>query len=269
MTISFRLGVIFVLFTSLLAGSYLWTDSALSRQAADGLVINLAGRQRMLTQKLTKELIIFSTMPDGPGRLAQRDQINATIGIFGTTLNALHSGGSAPTDLSATQMRECPAATGEALQQLEVVVGIWGTFRRNVERVVASNGTDRAALAHVIDSNTRLLSEMNTAVGLMQAESEARVSSLTMVLLGSLIVGLLICLFGYFAVRASMVQPLHRLLDAAEKMSTGDIDHQIQVKGTVEIASLSDAFERLRLSMASMVDMSSSGSGSDDDFDDL
>ncbi len=268
-TISFRLGILFVLFTALLAGSYLWTDSVLSRQAEDGLVINLAGRQRMLTQKLTKELLIFSTMPDGPRRLAQRDQINATIGIFDTTLNALRSGGAAPLDLDGAQLRECPPAEGDALRQLESVATVWEMYRRNIDRVVASNGTDRSALAHVTSNDDRLLSEMNTAVGMMQAESEARVSSVTTVLILSLVIGLMISVFGYFAVRGAIIRPLDRLLVAAERMSTGDIEHQIQVKGTIEIESLSDAFERLRLSIASMVDMASSDTDDDDDFDDL
>ncbi|MGE9295111.1 MAG: type IV pili methyl-accepting chemotaxis transducer N-terminal domain-containing protein [Puniceicoccales bacterium] len=59
MTIKTRIIVsVFVLFlvsAAMLAATWIVTDS----QKGDGLVINLAGRQRMLSQKIAKEALAF------------------------------------------------------------------------------------------------------------------------------------------------------------------------------------------------------------------
>ena len=62
-TIRAKLGIVFASFMLLVAGSVIATALAISTQATDALVINLAGRQRMLTQKMTKAVLGIARDP--------------------------------------------------------------------------------------------------------------------------------------------------------------------------------------------------------------
>ena len=73
-----------------------------AKQKHDSLVINLAGRQRMLSQKMTKEILLFSE-----GQLSS-EKVTNTINVFHATLNSLNHGGKAPLDLAQTQFAELP-----------------------------------------------------------------------------------------------------------------------------------------------------------------
>ena len=87
----------------------LWVTAA---QKADGLVINLAGRQRMLTQKFTKEFYDALT-------IGQENNVDApflkTARLFETTLQALHKGGVTYLDLGMTIETDVPATTDQAI----------------------------------------------------------------------------------------------------------------------------------------------------------
>ena len=268
-TISFRVFIILLLFTILPIGGYLATNGVLTRQSDDGLVVNLAGRQRMLTQKMTKELLIFSEIEDPAEQQTQRLQIEKTVRIFNATLYALQSGGGAPIDLEDSERRECPESSGEVRAQLDIVVGLWDTFNENINSVLNSNGQNNTSMDYIRNNNIALLSEMNTAVFLMQEESEKRVSSLKNVLLFFALIGLLIAVASFLIVKNTIVFPINELVKAADSMSKGDISDQMKITGSDEIIQLSDAFERLRLSMASMVDQEGIESDLDDEFDDL
>ena len=53
-----KLRLLTVLFTLILTTIIGYTITSLDKQKSDGLVINIAGRQRMLTQKFTKEFLL-------------------------------------------------------------------------------------------------------------------------------------------------------------------------------------------------------------------
>ena len=59
-TILGRLSFAFILFFILLVSIFTVTQTVISTQKDDGLVVNLSGRQRMLTQRMTKETLIYA-----------------------------------------------------------------------------------------------------------------------------------------------------------------------------------------------------------------
>lgn len=64
----------------------------LKDQESDSRVINVAGRQRMLSQKLTKEILSLSTEGNLFERLAVKDSLKKTLSIWRTSHNALQKG---------------------------------------------------------------------------------------------------------------------------------------------------------------------------------
>lgn len=159
----------------LAAFAYLYFST--QEQKYDGLSINLAGRQRMLSQKMSKELLLFLRDSDKEGSSNKLSDLKNTIAVFDVTLKALRNSGNAPTTLNLNGNKAfLPSASGEAKLKLDKVSTIWQAFKMNM--VQAYENKDEAAIAYVSANNTTLLAEMNAAVGLLQKQSENKVAGL-------------------------------------------------------------------------------------------
>ena len=130
-TIQGRMIGIFLGFIALMASGVAASYVILERQADDGLIVNLAGRQRMLTQKMAKESaqLANAATTQNAGHVKQEaDGLAQTMRVFETTLLALRDGGSAPLNLEMTRMRPTPAAStaaasGSTLRSLQHASG--------------------------------------------------------------------------------------------------------------------------------------------------
>ncbi len=134
-------------------------------QNADSVRINLAGRQRMLTQKLSKELLQYSE------NMAQKEDLEQTIKVFDTTLHALLSGGNAPLDLNFQENIQLPQMENYVTKrQLLKVNNLWQLFNTNI--IVFINTKDPMALNYIIKNNVKILDEIDKAVFMMQKTAE-------------------------------------------------------------------------------------------------
>ncbi|ODS31256.1 MAG: hypothetical protein SCARUB_03625 [Candidatus Scalindua rubra] len=149
-TIQSKLAVIFGVFLTLgIAGIVI---VLMNSQKDDGAVINLAGKQRMLTQKMSKEAIALSQ------GIGSKQSLVKTINLFDKTLKGLVSGDS-ELNLPAT-------SNPEILGQLNHVQKLWKDLHANLSIVLANSDVTTAALSYINDNNMTLLKEMNKAVGL-------------------------------------------------------------------------------------------------------
>jgi HAMP domain-containing protein len=111
--------------------------------------------------------------------------------------------------------------------------------------------------------NLPLMDQMNTAVTLMQQDSEDKVSVLVVVQGVSLALGLALAAVGAWVARATITRPLIELAAAARSMSTGNLNVELNLKGAREVKELGASFDRMR---ASMVATLGGASLSDDDL---
>ncbi len=253
-TISGRITIIVLSFALLLGIGTLTSHLVLSRQADDALIVNLAGRQRMLTQKMTKEAAELVNLAhqgvDAAQLASKREQLQSTLRVFEATLLALKEGGAAPLNLDMTKMRTLPVPTEPEIQrQLEAVKTSWEPFKKSMATLVASSGGDGAASTAVMNGNLQLMDQMNTAVSLMQTDSEQKVAVLVWVQSLSLVAGLLLAAVGAWVARTSIAGPLVQLAAAARSMSTGNMNVELNLKGTREVQELGASFDRMRASM--------------------
>jgi signal transduction histidine kinase len=158
------------------------------KQDSDSAVINLAGRQRMLCQKMTKEILLFNR------GACSAENILKTVEVFHKTLKALTYGGKAPLDLVQTQFTTLPVPeSGTTVAQLKRVEARWDSFSDKVRQFLKEKKA--SSLEYVKNQNVNLLHEMNRAVFLMDREAAGKVTSLRRVLLwGSAALGLLFLL---------------------------------------------------------------------------
>ena len=179
--IAFSLGIIFLV---ILIVSFFAFDT-LRAQEYDSVRINLSGRQRMLSQKMTKEILLY----DFGG--VNKDAVLSTVKVFDTTLIALKDGGDAPLDLSMTEFEAIPAIENkETKAQLEKVMSSWNTFKQKIESVLENN--DASSMNYIIDNNTKLLDEMDAAVVMMQHNAEEKITRLYWIIGLAILVSVLI-----------------------------------------------------------------------------
>lgn len=72
--------------------SQIFIRKHLNNQESDSTVINIAGRQRMLSQKLTKEAILLSTVNDSIERIAIKNKFKTTLLLWESSHNSLQKG---------------------------------------------------------------------------------------------------------------------------------------------------------------------------------
>jgi hypothetical protein len=119
-----------------------------------GVVINLAGKQRMLTQKMSKEILLIASGVDVD---ANKGNLKETATLFDKTLKGLVN--------SDAELGLPKTEDAEILKQLEAVTGLWTEFHKNVEAVLGGD-TSKAVLEQVGQQNLPLLKGMNDVVQL-------------------------------------------------------------------------------------------------------
>ncbi len=127
--------------------------------------INLAGKQRMLTQKMSKEILLIAK---GINVAENKNNLKKTAALFERTLKGLLNG-----DAGLGLVKTENAAI---VRQLTKVGKLWGKFRQNVKAVLAGN-TSTAVLKNVARRNLPLLREMNKAVKMFEKASDSSLSA--------------------------------------------------------------------------------------------
>lgn len=121
--------------------------------------INLSGKQRMLSQKMSKEFLLVAS-----GYKVEDNKLNLqeTAALFERTLQGL---------LDGDETLDLPPTKDEAIrEQLKKVQGMWVEFKPNVEYAVTAEGEVPAdKLAALAENNLPLLKEMNKAVMMYEA----------------------------------------------------------------------------------------------------
>ena len=221
-----QLGLIFLGFLLLVGGSVIATFLAVRAQADDATVINLAGRQRMLTQKMTW---LALAQPDSP-------DLAAAIHLFDQTLLALREGG--PTLDSAGQAVTLPPAPDPALRaQLDEVAQTWSTFRAHLQPV------DADALQA---ESPRILAQLDSVVSAFEARAQAKLIRLQLIQAVFLAAALLLLVWGYLLTRRQITSPLAVLSAAARRMAGGHLTEPVPALSNNELGDLSRAFETMR-----------------------
>ncbi len=126
-----------------------------------GVVLNLSGKQRMLTQKMSKETMLVALGVDAGANLAN---LGKTSALFDKTLKGLRNGD--------TQLRLPVTNSKRILRQLDKIDAIWAEFYPVVKEIIASKSVTKEQVATVAAKNLPLLKAMNKAVGLYEKDAK-------------------------------------------------------------------------------------------------
>jgi len=243
MSIKLMLGSIITGLSLIICSMFVGTWYTTNLQKSDGLVINLAGRQRMLTQKMSKELFSFVST-GGDEKLA--GSVKNTMKVFDMTLNALINSGKAPLSLNLnnTSYGICPVPDNSVVSQLSEVKKIWDVFSKNMNRVLADVKNSKENYSYIRDNNVKLLKEMNAGVGILQSLAEKKVKKLIFFQSLCLAVGVLLMLISFF-ILISLFKRLDQTMDMTRGMANGDMTLRADIRRHDEIGEIKKSSNRL------------------------
>lgn len=215
-----RATLFFLLIISLIIA---YTSITLLQQKNDALVIDIAGRQRMLSQKYTKEVLL--ALDEARARKTPVDLGPAASSrqLFERSLAALTDGGRTYADPQMTKEVELDGAGNSDLREkLIEVSGLWTRLTAAAERLAATN-TASEELRSMNGLSLEVLADMNTAVDMLTKAAGRKVFVLQVaqVVMWLLAIGVSLPLAKMII--ASITEPLQEMVDATLRITRGDL----------------------------------------------
>jgi len=126
-----------------------------------GVVLNLSGKQRMLSQKMSKEVLLVALGIDLDNNIAN---LTATSSLFDKTLKGLQ--------LGSADLHLPPTSNKRILRQLEKINELWTGFYPIIKVILNSKTVTPEQVASIASNNLPLLKQMNKAVGLYEKDAQ-------------------------------------------------------------------------------------------------
>lgn len=238
-----RLTLLFVAFVVLIIVSVAAMMWGLETQRQDALVINLAGRQRMLTQQMAR-----LAYESGEGENVTNASLKDVEKNFDQTLSALMGGGEAPYLSNTTVTLPITRDLGirSALNEVDFT---WSDFRALLEELQQTPRDDPSfsiILQSIEEKSSTLVERADRVVRLYEADSTAKVNRLRAIQIGFFLCALILLGAGVWLTRHSALNPLRELVRAANRLGENDLETAIQVEGPEELRALSESFDLMR-----------------------
>ena len=235
-----QLTVLFTAFVLLVVVSVGLTFWGLQTQQQDALVINLAGRQRMLIQQMTRLALQWKDGDESaPAALWESEQ------VFSQTLSALRDGGAAP--YLTNDVVELPITRDpQLLAALDDVDSVWNGYRTTLKSMTSSTPDSILLQATLEEQSDDLVQKTDLVVRLYETDSTAKVNRLRFIQIAFLACALALLAAGAWITRRSLLKPLQDLRLAVKRLGENDLDTAVQVEGPMEMRALSQAFDEMR-----------------------
>ena len=205
---------------------------------SEAATINMAGRQRMLSQRLAKEALLVAQ------GVEQREVVDKTMALFEASHAQLVQG-----DSTAGIN---PASDSAVRAQLEKVNTLWSEYRKDIEAYL--DQADKDYLAAIKDESPKVLSEMNQVVAMMEKIAKESILKQAWSAVILIMVILLSCLLIFLFVNNRLVMPLGRLSRLFSSVAEGLLIERLpDEKGGDETAQTSRACNGMLDSFSSMV----------------
>lgn len=128
---------------------------------SDAIVIDIAGRQRLLTQKASKEICLILSDIDAA---SAQETLGTTINMFEASLDALRNG---MVDAGIN-----PPPNDDIVQGLQQVHANWFAIKDQLDAISAGQTLSDDARATVFTALNKTMAEMNSVVGMYSEASK-------------------------------------------------------------------------------------------------
>lgn len=196
--------LIFSVILALNIGTNVFVSIYMSTQKYEGRVINLASKQRMLSQKMIKEALLLNR--DGASE-DSKNLLEGTVSLFDHILKGLVSGDS--------ELGLPPATDDEFLVRLGKVRYIWNNVKDNMDIILKEEPDSpsfQSAMSVVASQSMPLLKEMNEAVGVYENIAQGRMKFLWWANNGIIASNIIVIVLGWILVIRPLVNMLCRVI---------------------------------------------------------
>jgi two-component system nitrate/nitrite sensor histidine kinase NarX len=239
-----RISLLFLGSFTLIGVSVLATYWITTIQESDALLLNLAGRQRMLVQQMARLTQPFESGVD----TTNFNELHGAMRDFEQTLQLLTDGGEVPN--AAGELIDISAADApSSITALEDIHKSWAIFRDQLQVILAedaSSSATKSASKQIAILWPTLLKQADAVVQIIEANSEQRVSALKWIQFGFFTTAFLLLALGFTMTRKSILQPIEALTESADRIGSGDLDSQIETRGPEEIERLAWHLDQMR-----------------------
>lgn len=215
--------------------SVFFINAAIEQQNYDAVLVNLAGRQRMLTQRMTKSVMILnSDLISDDERLSITELLRNSGTLYENTLNMFMTGGE--TDLNGQYVSTPPLT--HHLEVLDQLHKEWELFKIEVYTIIEHSdllfddnldGKTNSvwqeeidtAILYIIRSNETLLKHTDEIVTLLQSDAEHHVKRVKVSMYLVLFMELLLILAFLKSINNGIIKPFERLFVAIETIGRG------------------------------------------------
>ncbi len=228
-----RFNVIIGLFVAAIAGIFISTLLIFESQKSDALVIDLAGRQRMLHQRHMTEVLLASQ--------GHAVELGPTRQLLRRTLAVLLEGGEAPLAIDTQELIALPAAPSpkivETLLEQQRLMEAFVVRGDDLLQLSPNDPVHATRLQELLDMSDQLHHVSNQAVRLFDAHSASKLSSIIWL---EIVVALFVGFVGVLLTR--------RVMEASQNLQA-EIHERRQAE-----AALRESEEKLRSIIESSTD---------------
>ena len=219
--ISTKIKFIGILFLVLMISIISTTIYLNNKSKKDALIINVAGKQRMLTQNISKNVFYLYYIKNGV-----HTELDNSVIEFVYNLNSLKDGNNligiekAPTDLIAKQ-----------LAKVEIM---WNTFYQNIENFKKLNNKEdtlsqnelKKTIEAIYNTNTTLLNEVDNLVSMYTVYSEEKMHYLKYAQYFFALIIIILIIYSFSQLKA-MEENAKKFLEESKKIIEQDIDEPL------------------------------------------
>ncbi len=220
------------------------TFMTLARQEKDSLYVDVAGRQRMLSQKLTKEVLLYTETKDRNWQ----NKLAATKELFEKSLLALRDGN--------PSMGLEPTRDSKVLVELDKLMSLWQTYKTNLETVLTA-GVDSPEVKHAVNylknNNMALLKQANVVTQAYKKKAIGSITQLKTLQLVMLFLSFVVFVFSAWLIHTQVLRPLNKLLPVIDRISKGDLKARAKLKVKGELRNLADAINGMAEGLQKMI----------------
>lgn len=230
MTISLRLILLLCFFLLLVLTNIVGVTRWLSVTEDSVAEINVAGAQRALTQKMTKEALLYAH-----GHIPKA-ALMKSIDDFDSRLQALAAGD------KTLHLRG--ASAPEMRTQYAAIERLWKPFKRVIANV--SEQTTREQWLAIDSDALEIFDESDTAVHMLEKMDEDNTTALYWLLCAIVLASITASLIGYWYLNRFIVSRIKRLQATAETIvATKDMTQRAMVDENDEVSATALAFNQM------------------------
>ena len=212
----------------------------LHKNSKDAVLVNIAGRQRMLSQKMTKQLL----EKDFAG-------LKKSIELFDSSLIILKDGDPA--------RGIDPISDPEILAEWEKLKNVWTAFKVRLERALKGTATEED-IKYVLQHNLDVLNQANVLTKKFEEKAIRQLHELKFIQLGIFAFTVLILFAIWWISNKQIIRPVETAVELVSQVAKGDFTVKFPPAGEDEIGRLLKAFQgmvaRLKETIGSVVDTS-------------